>query len=828
MVDEGDAEIKKLRAELERVRRDTDERIEDLKKQQTESKAKAKIIIQRQREEQGKKIKSLEEDARLRANEMTQVKQLLRHAEDEKSALENQASVLKEENRTLDQRLTVLQTQLDTSEKERSESDPLLSGIKSERDQLASQVTDLQTELQQKQDEQPTPQNNDDSDSERKTVNSEDMSTELFQMRQRLELLVKQLEKANADLDARNRDQGSIITDLRQSKSNLEEKLSKAESRMSELETQVESTEEQLVKLKQEVSEKENAIASATTNNSSDEEKKILEAKIEEMDRLVASKQAEIGRVREKARTYLKELNAEKRTMAEKNKNEVDELEKHLDSEREKASSMEQKADNAAKEVDNCLAVIREKQKSMQMLRMNITTHKKSADEAKQETESLRTEFARYKERARLALQEKENAGGVTEADVDAATASVRAELERSHKEIHELRRRVEQLRRIEMEVDEARERAQRAETVADLLRKDATGGMLSMVGTGSMANTNYSQVDRLEEKISKLENELSSACSETEDVRSQHATTTMRLEGTERALHAAELKARNQDTASKSAIETLKARVEELEVARKKAQEAAAAAQRTAAAAAKALTFSGSMDDEDNEQGRSGQTAPSNVQGLHENGAYDMEFEPNGSRSSFAIALEDHSEKLGLSPRRAAGSQTALRNGPVGSNDVVGVTDDGTIAAASWNKEKASNTSASAAQSQAEVQAREQHIAVLITQLAELGALFDEVQRESELRGEQMELLKAEVKNLDAKLASAEKLKNGAPFSYLRTIVVRYLETDDPTLLPVICNVLSFSDDETSRVKSLRGKAKAASANSTSSYFSIPFLGSR
>lgn len=823
MAGESDAEIKKLRAELERVRKDADERIEGLKKQQAESKAKAKIIIQRQREEQGKKIKSLEEDARLRANEMTQVKQLLRHAEDEKSALENQASVLKEENRTLDQRLTDLQTQLDTFEKERSESDRLLSGVKSERDQLASQVTELQTQLQEKQNEQSMPQKNDDSDSESKT-SSEQTSTELFQMRQRSELLAKQLEKANADLDARNRDQGSIITDLRKSKSDLEEKLSKAESRVSELEAQVRSTEEQLGKMKQEVSEKESAIASATTSTSSDEEKKILEAKIEEMDRLVASKQAEIGRVREKARTYLKELNAEKRTMAEKNKNEVDELQKQLDSEREKASSMEQKVDNAAKEVDNCLAVIREKQKSMQMLRMNITTHKKAADEAKQETDSLRTEFARYKERARLALQEKENGGGVSEADVDAATASVRAELERSRKEIHELRRRVEQLRRIEMEVDEARERAQRAETVADLLRKDATGGMLSMIGTGSMANTNYSQVDRLEEKISKLENELSSARSETEDVRSQHATTTMRLEGTERALHAAELKARNQDTASKSAIETLKARVEELEVARKKAQEAAAAAQRTAAAAAKALAFSGSMDDEDNERGKAGQTAPTNVQGLRENGVYDMQFEPNGSRSSFAIALEDHSEKLGLSPRRAAGSQTTHKNGGVGSNDVVGVTDDD----ASGNKEKASNTSASAAQSQAEVQAREQQIAALTTQLAELGALFDEVQRESELRGEQMELLKAEVKNLDAKLASAEKLKNGAPFSYLRTIVVRYLETDDPTLLPVICNVLSFSDDETSRVKSVRGKAKAASANSAGSYFSIPFLGSR
>ena len=262
---------------------------------------------------------------------------------------------------------------------------------------------------------------------------------------------------------------------------------------------------------------------------------------------------------------------------------------------------MEQKIEASAKEVDNCLSVIREKQKSMQMLRMNVTTYKKASDESKQETETLRTEFARYKERARLALQEKEDAGGITEADVDAATASVRAELERSRKEIHELRKRIEQLRRIEAEVDEARERAQRAETVADLMRKDATGASVSMpVGVSSLSSMNYTQVDRLEEKISKLENQLSSAHSETADFKSQHATTTMRLEGTERALHSAELRARNLESTSKTTIDSLRNRVKELDAAQKKAQEAAAAAQRTAAAAAKALAFSGSMDNDD------------------------------------------------------------------------------------------------------------------------------------------------------------------------------------------------------------------------------------
>jgi GRIP domain len=109
---------------------------------------------------------------------------------------------------------------------------------------------------------------------------------------------------------------------------------------------------------------------------------------------------------------------------------------------------------------------------------------------------------------------------------------------------------------------------------------------------------------------------------------------------------------------------------------------------------------------------------------------------------------------------------------------------------------------------------------------------LLDDAQEESQLRSEQAKLLKAEVRDLDAKLAAADKLQDGTPFSYLRTIVVRYLETGDPTLLPVLANLLSFTEEEMARIRGVRngGRLPRPSGSTgkpeSASYFgTIPFL---
>lgn len=789
MVDENHDQLAALRTELEAARVEADKRVEALKKSHAESKARAKAIIQQQTEQSRKKLQVLEEDARLRSDELSQLKGMLRQAEVEKSALFEESRVLKDQLRTFSENISILSAERDDAIAKLNEvnhtADHTSTTIEKERDQLLAELSVVKQQLEDVRSssassptqvsETPQPENP-------PLTNAAKLSDELLKSNQRSESLTEQLKNAKANLEIYRQEHEKTLNDFKFNNSKLQESLTKAEARVAELQSELKETEEALQREQENVVIAKETVANDASNSYDD--RKVLEAKVAEMERTVTAKQAEIGRVREKARTYLKELNAEKRTMEEKNKQEVDELQKQLDLEREKCVSAEQKAENASREIDNCLAVIRDKQKSMQMLRMNVNSEKHAAEEAKRETEDLRSEFLRYKERARLALQEKEEEASGSQTDLDVAIASVRAELEQSRKETSDLRKRVEQLKHAELIADELRERVERAETVADLLRKDA-----SSVTTSA----NVSQIDRLQEKIAKLENELSSAYSATEDANSQHLTTKKRLDATEKALHAAELRAKNIEVSSQKTIDVLKARVQELEIAVNKAREAAASAQRTASAAAKALAFSSSPENKDEDQSEKNNFGRDS----RGKGAYNLDIDMNGSRSTLAAVLEGHSDELGLSPRHGDGLNLGKVEG-------------------------------STAEAEAALEAKDQQITVLTSQLAELGALFDEVQRESQLRAEQTDVLKTEVKSLDAKLASAEKLQNGAPFSYLRTIVVRYLETEDPTLLPVICNVLSFTDDEASRVKAVRGsKPRTPSTSSSGGYFSLPFLGS-
>lgn len=599
--------------------------------------------------------------------------------------------------------------------------------------------------------------------------------------------LPEDLDKAREELKSAQKTHQKAMDELVSQKQKIEEHLARAEESVVKFRSDLESSELALQEEREKVLRERQRASEATAND--DDSKKILEAKVSELERVIASKQADIVKVRDKARTYLKDINAEKREMEEKMKHEVEALRKDLVEEQEKVQQTEQRAESSSSELDNCLALIREKQKSLQMLKMTISTEKKAAEEARRERDSLRAEFAGYKERARFALQEKQSVADASGAAVEAATASLRSEVEKVRKDNIQLRKQIASLKQCGSKMQEVLDRAEKAEAAVDLLRKDAKGASAA----------NYSQIDILEEKIAALESEVAIVQASAEDAEARHDTTMMRLEAAERALRGAEVRAEEAARLSNKTIEGLKKQVETLESALERAEQSSAAAQRTAAAAAKALAFTSPQEKEETTGAdRNVDRSPHGRDSISSDmSSYNSQAALNTGRASFAAAMEGHSGSLGLGVQ----SDSLLLDGNGKAND-------------------------------ADLLARDKQITVLTTQVVELGALLDDAQQEANLKSEQTALLKAEVKNLDAKLAAAEKLQNGAPFSYLRTIVVRYLETDDPTLLPVVANVLSFTKEEEARVMASKGSISSASTLSANSqkagYFSLPFLGSR
>lgn len=788
--------------EVERIRAEYEERIAHMKKQHADSKAKAKAVILMQKEDTNRRIASLEEDAKFRDDELNQLKEMLRLAEGEKYALVQQGSVLKGEITQLKQDNSNIEGERDEALSKLADLHEEFHRLKDDTTKESERVMRELADTKQKLEISKPPSNlqsaeafpadssvveESDVEANLNDLKISQLSTELSDANSQCRDLSRRLDEAQAKMSEEAKAHEKFVLDSNAEKSELEKSLADAKEELV-------GKDKELTKIKEALEEQKTAMNDMNkqklneTAVSNDEEKKVLEAKVAEMERLVASKQAECTKVREKARAYLKELNAERRTMEEKTKEEVEALKKQLETEREKASEAEMKFESVTKEVDNCLAVIREKQKSVQMLKMSISTQKNAAEEAKRETESLKLEFARYKERARLALEEKESAG-VSGDDEDASDAStLLTDLQNAREEIRVLRKRLQTIQSLERHIEEFRIRAERAEAVADLLRKDSAA---------ATSSTNFSRVDELEETIAQLEQQLNVTRAAVNDAEARHSTTKVRLEATEKALQNADARAKNATLASQKTVNSLQDRINNLEISLKKAQDASASAQRTAAAAAKALAFSASVP----EDGSTTRSTNYDYDSKTNDRDYNIDVELNGSRSTLAVVMETHSDRLGLSPRAKAES-------PRSNNENI-------------SEEEGNDFY---------LQAKEQQIVVLSSQLEELGALLDEVQQESNLRAEQTEVLKTEVKNLDAKLAAAEKLHNGAPFSYLRAIVVRYLETDDATLLPVICNVLSFSNEEASRIKEVRG-SKAAGSNSSiskSGYFSLPFIGSR
>lgn len=833
---------------------EAESRIETLRRQQADAKSKAKHIIQSQREQARNTIEALQAEKEHQAQELEAVKRLLREADTQKNKISSEneefqvlvtqgkedlrralaacelaeskvEATLKEKNgveasageekKGLETRIGALEQELRA---ERDKSGSMNVGHAGHEDQLAAkgqakgedsntaslrqelemarvEITQLQTTCDQLRKEKeyqkvasastvegPAPT----SPADQKVG---EIWLEVRQAKEEAEKLSEELHRAKEALRLKETDHEKALQNVTSENGILKQKLSSSEDQVSRLRSDLEKSEIALRAERENVEMARKAAAERAPEG--DDGKKILEAKISEMERLLAAKQAEIVRVRDKAKSYLKDINAEKREMEEKMKRELETLRREVEGEQENVKLAEQRADHASTELDNCLTLIREKQKGLQMLKMTVSSEKKAAEEARGEVEKLRLEFNAYKERARVALKEKEALTSATDSAVEQATATMREEIEKTRREAQHLRKQLKGAREAESTVQELLQRAEKAEAAAELLKNETAG----------VPSANYSQIDALEEKAAALENDLLLARTAVEDADARHDTTKMRLEATERAMRASEVRAEEGAKLSEKTVERLRKKVNELEKELERAQESSAAAQRTAAAAAKALVFAApTTRDRSNDTASSLQRpighAPNKTEGLvDEASPYDSSSGLHTERSSFAAAMEGHSDQLGL----------PLRTSAVHAN--------GSLEA-----------------SEADIAARDQQIAVLTTQVAELGALLDDAQQETYLKSEQTDLLKAEVKALDAKLAAAEKLQNGAPFSYLRTIVVRYLETDDATLLPVIANVLSFTEEEASRVKASRKSPQSSisGAQQKSSYFSIPFLGSR
>ena len=874
------AEVTSLRDAAAAASRDADARVDALKRQQADARAKAKAVILRQRAEADERVRRLEGEKRRQAEELAVVKEVLRgereqaagrkeRAEEmavlvaagkadlgtavaEKCRAEEslrQAEGVAERGRNaredLETRVRELERELEAERERRAATHSTPNGelladaeadaLRGELDAARERITQLESACKQLEREKDSLAAVAAAASEAASAGSQKESTQresgpsadslvqvdkgVFENQKaelsrvqdvvaRLELELQSAEAANVagdelaekskselaetskklssaqeELKAVQENHRIAVEDLNKRRAEVEKKLANAEREVARFRTDLGKSEEALQQERNnvlQVKKKASEVGSTV-----DDSKKILEAKVGELERIIASKQADIVRVRDKAKSYLRDINAEKRDMEERMRREAESLRSQLVEEQNKLKEEEQRAESLSTELDNCLALIREKQKSLQVLKMTITTEKRSAEEARREIESLRTEFGAYKGRARIALQEKETSADASEAAIDSATSTLRAEVEQLREDNVSLRKQITTLKQADSQMNALLDRAQKAEAAVDLLRKDATG----------VSTTTYRQIDALQEKIASLETDLIAARASTEDADARQETTMMRLEAAERALRGAELRAEEAGKLSVKSIESMNKQIESLKSALSCAEQSSAAAQRTAAAAARALGPAPSQEDET--VSSSGGRARNHI----------MSPQQQDSIAS------DRSSYASLSPRTMHMGRSSLAVAMERHTGIYGVDSNERV-------------------DEASLEARDRQIVVLTSQLAELGALLDDAQQEGALKSEQTDVLKAEVKNLDAKLAAAEKLQNGAPFSYLRTIVVRYLETDDPTLLPVISNVLSFTKEEEARIKSRRGSAMPSStlsANSQKSgYFSLPFFAPR
>lgn len=512
---------------------------------------------------------------------------------------------------------------------------------------------------------------------------------------------------------------------------------------------------------------------SLSSNQSSggSEDVNVLQAKVAELERLLSAKQAEMVKVREKARSYLKDMNAEKREMETKLKAELAESVRKLEAEKERFGEAERDSEGIAQEVDSCLRVISEKQKAIQALNMTISNERAATNEAQAQLTSLNSEFNEYKERAWLALAERDASLATASTGVESATDELSSRMEQAEAEAAELRNLLQAAKAESGNLGQLEERAVRAEEALDAVKVDAS----------VLSSSNFSRIDTLEDELETVRKELAAAESAFENTEARLATTVVRLEVAERALKSAELAAEEASRTAGNVVLQLRGQIRVLQESVGHANESAAAAQRTAAVAARAMAYT-HLEDE----APAASSSPA-VGAVRESPSFQSE---RASVSSYASGNVHLSLPEPFSPAATSGSgrregASATLRGFLTENPVVG-----------------------------EVSARDDQIAVLMSQISELGVLLEDSREESTLREQQVELLKAEVGELAKKLAAADKLKGGTPFGLLRTTVVHFMRTGDAALLPVLGTVLGVSEDEMKNVHAARAASSASTAS--------------
>jgi hypothetical protein len=536
--------------------------------------------------------------------------------------------------------------------------------------------------------------------------------------------------------------------------------------------------------------------ASAATGD----EKKILEARILETERLLAAKQAEIVKVREKARSYLKDINSEKREMEAKLREELLVLTTKVEEERGNVVEAEKRCESISQELEGCLQLVSAKQKSIQALNMTLNTERSTVKDVKRQAVDLNAEFDEYKERARIALEERDASLLRAESGIQVATEEIRDQLAARNVEISELKTMLACAKVDTASSADLLRRAEKAEEDIGLLKRNAS----------VLMNVNVTRIDELVKEAETARQDAESCRAAAADAEAKYATAAVRSEASERAVSAAEMRIAEESRISGKRFDELKAQISALEASLVEAKEAAASAHRTAAVAARAMSYT-SLERENYSTGLVGGVAQSTQTDNSHSHAQPIRSptrrDTNGGAGGEFSDIAFGSPPTHRSPANSSDEQSKYFSAELQPRN---------------NHNEA-----------LELAARNDQIAVLMSQISELSVLLDDAQEESQLREGQVNLLKVEVRELDAKLAAADKLQDGTPFSYLRTIVVRYLETDDPALLPVLANVLSFTEEELRRIQDARvssgrplGPVASTGKHESSSYFaSIPFL---
>lgn len=519
------------------------------------------------------------------------------------------------------------------------------------------------------------------------------------------------------------------------------------------------------------------------------ETKLALDAKLSGMDALLVEKQTELDKVRDKARVYLKEITAEKRNVETRMKGEAAEL-------NEKIATLEIKLENAEKnakiqdsELDSCLALVSDKQKTIQMLSMSLSTERKAVATAEKEMAAVKSAFAKYKERARVALEERDARLQKSDTAVDVATADLQSQLKRLQAKLAEMQ---EDLAVAGKESANARfnmERAVRAETALELQRSSAS----------SDSNMQEAKMNKLERQVHDIQQQAGEMQRRAEDAESRVDALTARLQTANEKLNDARSRALTQEAESEIEANKLRNRITTLEDSLHKSNKSVSAAQRVAAVAARAMATAPVHESTPISSRRdatprsspavSGTISASKLNDMQRSRMSHDDGLVKFSSSSLAAVMSSHSHSIGLASPISA---------PHSSRDDSNEWDDGF---------------------------RDQQIAVLTSQLSELSTLLDDAQDEAKARESQTDVLKAEVRHLTADLAAAQKLHDGAPFHYLRSIVVRYLETTDSRLLPVLADVLAIPKSDIERIKANASRPQRSSGGGSSPF---AFLGRR